>query len=157
MLAFRFRKDPPAIAVPKVKTLASRDRTMVQDTYESLDKVLGRLDENVAFTNDRAHTFLAHRLGVLLRPSAAWAVERYMLFVHDARSSKEDIVKQFDQQVSERTELTIVKIAELRDFVARVYDAAAETATGRTDKASHARAAAGPGPSIRDGRSGRSA
>ncbi|MFG2489392.1 Hachiman antiphage defense system protein HamA [Streptomyces virginiae] len=135
VLAFRFRQDPPAIAVPEVKTRASRDNRVGEEAYDSLEKVLGRLDESIHFLmarcNDRGHTFLSRRLGALLREGAPRRVERHMLFVHDAKSWKEDIVVGLGAKVIQRTELTVVKIDDLKEFVGRVYDAA-ETAPGST-------------------------
>ncbi|MFJ8763157.1 hypothetical protein [Streptomyces cyaneofuscatus] len=54
-----------------------------------------------------------------------------MLFVHDAKSWKEDIVAGLSAKVTEHTELTVVKIDDLKEFIGQVYDAA-ETAPGNT-------------------------
>ncbi|MFC8728201.1 Hachiman antiphage defense system protein HamA [Streptomyces bacillaris] len=135
VLAFRFRQDPPAIAVPEVKTRASRDNRVGEEAYNSLEKVLDRLDESIHFLmarcNDRGQVFLVRRLGALLRDPGRRQVERHMLFVHDARSWKEDIVAGLGAMVTQRTELTVVAIDDLKEFVGRVYDAA-ETAPGTT-------------------------
>ncbi|MEV7427758.1 Hachiman antiphage defense system protein HamA [Streptomyces sp. NPDC091212] len=135
VLAFRFRQDPPAIAVPEVKTRASRDNRVGTEAYDSLEKVVGRLDESIHFLmahcSNRGQVFLARRLGALLRPGAPRRVERHMLFVHDAKSWKEDIVAGLSTKVTERTELTVVKIDDLKEFIGQVYDAA-ETAPGNT-------------------------
>ncbi|MEU3907938.1 Hachiman antiphage defense system protein HamA [Streptomyces goshikiensis] len=128
VLAFRFRRDPPAIAVPEVKTRAYRDHKVGSEAYDSLEKVLGRLDESIHFLmarcSDRGQVFLARRLGALLRDPGRRQVERHMLFVHDAKTWKEDIVAGLGAKVTQRTELTVVKIEGLRDFIGRVYDAA---------------------------------
>ncbi|MFD7900589.1 Hachiman antiphage defense system protein HamA [Streptomyces sp. NPDC059743] len=135
VLAFRFRQDPPAIAVPEVKTRASRDNRVGSEAYDSLEKVLDRLDESIHFLMarcaDRGQVFLARRLGALLREPGRRRVERHMLFVHDAASWKEDIVAGLGAKVTQRTELTVVKIDDLKEFVGRVYEAA-ETAPGST-------------------------
>ncbi|MFE4263403.1 Hachiman antiphage defense system protein HamA [Streptomyces sp. NPDC056883] len=135
VLAFRFRQDPPAIAVPEVKTRASRDNRVGNEAYDSLEKVFDRLDESIHFLmarcSERGQVFLARRLGALLRDPGHRQVERHMLFVHDAKSWKEDIVTGLGAKVTQRTELTVVKIDDLKDFVGRVYDAA-ETAPGST-------------------------
>lgn len=134
VLAFRFRQQPPIVAVPEVKTRANRDRDVAKEAHQSLEKVLGRLDESIAFAmarcNDRGQTFLAKRLAGLLAKPEYRTVERHMLFVHDARAWKDDIVTLLSAVVTEPTSLTVVKIEELKDFVAKVY-AAAELATGR--------------------------
>lgn len=92
VLAFRFRQDPPAVAVPEVKTRASRDNRVGSEAYDSLEKVLDRLDESIHFLmarcSDRGQVFLARRLGALLREPERRRVERHMLFVHDAASWK---------------------------------------------------------------------
>jgi len=137
VLAFRFRQDPPAIAVPEVKTRASRDNRVGAEAYDSLEKVLVRLDESIAFVMARCFAegrlFLARQLGALLNQPGRRQVERHMLFVHDAASWKEDIVTGLDAKVTKPTELTVVKIPDLREFISRVYDAA-ETAPGTTTK-----------------------
>nr|BEK71549.1 hypothetical protein KPHV_87760 [Kitasatospora purpeofusca] len=134
VLAFRFRQDPPVIAVPEVKTRASRDNTVGTEAHESLQKVLGRLDESITFLmahcQNRGQSFLAKRLAGLLRDPQRRRVAQHMLFVHEAKRWKQDIVDGLDALVTERTELTVVAIDNLRDFVARVYDAA-EQAPGR--------------------------
>lgn len=134
VLAFRFRQQPPVVAVPEVKTRATRDPRVAKGAYESLEKVLGRLDESIAFAmarcNDRGQAFLAKRLASLLAKPENRAVERHMLFVHDARAWKEDIVTLLSDLVTEPTSLTVVKIEELQEFIARVYTAA-EVATSR--------------------------
>ncbi|MEU9074525.1 hypothetical protein AB0D22_07560 [Kitasatospora sp. NPDC048538] len=137
VLAFRFREDPPVIAVPEVKTRARRDLRVIAEAHESLEKVLGRLDESIRFLMVRCHergqTFLSRRLAALLTPPARRRVERHMVFVHDAKSWKPDIVDRLDALVTVRTRLTVVKVDALQDFVARVYDAA-EAAPGSTTR-----------------------
>ncbi|MFZ3491791.1 hypothetical protein ACODT5_00870 [Streptomyces sp. 5.8] len=146
VLAFRFRQDPPAIAVPEVKTRASRDNRVGEEAYDSLEKVLGRLDESITFLmarcNERGQVFLARRLGALLREPGRRQVERHMLFVHDAKTWKEDIVAGLGAKVTQRTELTVVKIEALREFIGRVYDAA-ETAPGSTTSSGKGNGTAG--------------
>ncbi|MEU2510013.1 Hachiman antiphage defense system protein HamA [Streptomyces sp. NPDC007863] len=146
VLAFRFRQDPPAIAVPEVKTRAYRDNRVGSEAYDSLEKVLDRLDESIHFLMarcaDRGQAFLALRLGALLRDPERRQVERHMLFVHDAGSWKEDIVAGLSMKVTERTELTVVKIDDLKEFVGRVYEAA-ETAPSTTSSGTDDGTAAG--------------
>ncbi|MFI1177627.1 Hachiman antiphage defense system protein HamA [Streptomyces melanogenes] len=128
VLAFRFRQEPAVIAVPEVKTRATRKRTLGAEAYDSLEKVLDRLDESIAFAMnrcaDRGHEFLAKRLAELLARPLDRVVERHMLFVHDAGVWKDDVVELLAAKVSQPTELTVVKIDGLQDFVARVYKAA---------------------------------
>lgn len=134
VLAFRFRQQPPVVAVPEVKTRADRDRGVAKDANVSLEKVLGRLDESIAFAmarcNDRGQVFLAKRLAGLLAEPKNRSVERHMLFVHDAGAWKDDIVTLLSDVVTEPTSLTVVKIEELKNFIARVY-AAAEVGADR--------------------------
>lgn len=133
VLAFRFRQTPPVIAVPEVKTRATRKRALGTEAYDSLEKVLGRLDESLHFAlvrcAERDHQFLVRHLAALLRRPQERVVERHMVFVHDAVVWKDDVVALLADVVTQRTELTVVKISGLQDFVARVYQAA-ETGAG---------------------------
>jgi len=139
VLAFRFRQTPPVIAVPEVKTRATRKRDLGREAYDSLEKVLDRLDESLHFAMarcaERNQQFLVRRLAALLRRPAERVVERHMVFVHDAFVWKDDVVDLLADVVTQRTELTVVKIRGLKDFVTRVYQAA-ETGAGprRTEK-----------------------
>lgn len=133
VLAFRFRQEPPAVAVPEVKTRATRKLDLGTEAYDSLEKVLDRLDESLHFALarciERNHPFLVRHLGSLLRRPQERVVERHMVFVHDAQVWKDDVVTRLAELVTQRTELTVVKINGLKDFVARVYQAA-ETGAG---------------------------
>lgn len=126
------------IAVPEVKTRATRKRALGEEAYDSLEKVLDRLDESIAFAMNRCaeqgHRFLAKHLAALLRPSADRAVERHMLFLHDAKTWKDDVVDLLAQKVTERTELTVVKVLDLQEFIARVYKAAEAGPLGRREE-----------------------
>lgn len=134
VLAFRFRQQPPVVAVPEVKTSTYRERRLPQRAQDSLDMVLARLDESIAFAMarcaDRGQGFLARRLADLLRAPGNRVVERHILFVHDAGAWQEDVVALLADKVTEPTALTVIKIENLKNFIARVY-AAAETAPGR--------------------------
>ncbi|WP_432163944.1 Hachiman antiphage defense system protein HamA [Streptomyces tendae] len=133
VLAFRFRQSPPVIAVPEVKTRATRKLDLGLEAYDSLEKVLDRLDESLHFAlvrcAERNHQFLVRHLAGLLRRPKERVVERHMVFVHDAVAWKDEIVDRLADKVIHRTELTVVKIRRLQDFVARVYQAA-ETGVG---------------------------
>ncbi|MGA5442244.1 Hachiman antiphage defense system protein HamA [Streptomyces griseoincarnatus] len=134
VLAFRFRQTPPVIAVPEVKTRATRKRELGKEAYDSLEKVLDRLDESIHFAMvrcaERNHQFLVRHLAGLLRnPRTERVVERHMVFVHDASTWKDDVVDLLAGVVNQRTELTVVKIRGLQEFIARVYRAA-ETGAG---------------------------
>ncbi|MDX3365020.1 SAVED domain-containing protein [Streptomyces sp. ME02-6987-2C] len=133
VLAFRFRQTPPVIAVPEVKTRATRKRDLGKEAYDSLEKVLDRLDESLHFAlarcSERNHQFLVRHLAALVRRPRDRVVERHMVFVHDALVWKEDVVELLADVVTRRTELTVVKIRDLKDFVARAYRAA-ETSAG---------------------------
>lgn len=133
VLAFRFRQTPPVIAVPEVKTRATRKRDLGREAYDSLEKVLVRLDESIHFAMvrcaERDHQFLVRHLAGLLRRPRERVVERHMVFVHDALAWRDDVVDLLAGVVTQRTELTVVKIRHLQDFVARVYQAA-ETGAG---------------------------
>jgi hypothetical protein len=135
VLAFRFRQTPPVIAVPEVKTRAYRDRKVGQEAYDSLEKVLVRLDESLHFAlarcSERGHQFLVRHLAGLLRNPGQRVVERHMVFVHDDHTWKDDIVTMLAGLVTQPTELTVVKINGLKDFVARVYQAAETGAASR--------------------------
>lgn len=138
VLAFRFRQAPPVIAVPEVKTRATRKRSLGKEAYDSLEKVLDRLDESLHFAlvrcAERDHQFLVRHLAALLRRPRERVVERHMVFVHDARVWKDDVVDLLAGMVTQRTELTVVKIHGLKDFVARVYQAAETAADPRRPK-----------------------
>ncbi|MFE3603393.1 hypothetical protein [Streptomyces sp. NPDC059142] len=139
--AFRFRQTPPVIAVPEVKTRATRKRALGTEAHDSLEKVLVRLDESLHFAlfrcAERDHQFLVRHLAALLRRPEERVVERHMVFVHEALVRKDDVVALLADVVTQRTKLTVVKISGLQDFVARVYRAA-ETGAGsrrtETDK-----------------------
>lgn len=133
VLAFRFRQTPPVIAVPEVKTRATRKRDLGKEAYDSLEKVLDRLDESIHFAMvrcaERNHPFLVRHLAGLLRQPKERVVERHMVFVHDALAWKDDVVDVLAGVVTQRTELTVVKIRSLQEFIARVFRAA-ETGAG---------------------------
>lgn len=140
VLAFRFRQTPPVIAVPEVKTRATRKRDLGKEAYDSLEKVLDRLDESLHFAlarcAERNHQFLVRHLAALLRRPRERVVERHMVFVHDALVWKDDVVDLLADVVTQRTELTVVKIRGLKDFVARAYQAAETSAGSRRTKTS---------------------
>ncbi|WP_269859652.1 Hachiman antiphage defense system protein HamA [Streptomyces sp. RPT161] len=125
VLAFRFRDDPPVVAVAEVKTRSRRDKQVASEASESLEKVLERLDESLAFLMarcaDRQHFFLARHLGALQRPGARRKIHRHIVFVHDADKWNDDMVTLVAGVVTQPTELTAVKIKDLKEFVARVY------------------------------------
>ncbi|MFE3739409.1 hypothetical protein [Streptomyces sp. NPDC059134] len=139
--AFRFRQTPPVIAVPEVKTRATRKRALGTEAHDSLEKVLVRLDESLHVAlfrcAERDHQFLVRHLAALLRRPEERVVERHMVFVHEALVRKDDVVALLADVVTRRTKLTVVKISGLQDFVARVHRAA-ETGAGssrtETDK-----------------------
>jgi hypothetical protein len=139
VLAFRFRENPPVIAVAEVKTRATRDKNVAKEASESLDKVLERLDESLAFLMgrcaDRGHSFLARHLGALQAPGARRLVHRHIVFVHDAAKWKDDLVTTLARVVTGPTELTAVKIKDLQEFVIRIYQAA-EGGFSRQDRTS---------------------
>lgn len=128
VLAFRFRQTPAVIAVPEVKTRSRRDRQIGQEAYDSLEKVLDRLDESIHFAMarcaERDHQFLVRHLAGLLRRPKERVVERHMVFVHDTLAWKDDVVDILAGLVTQRTELTVVKISGLQEFVARAFQAA---------------------------------
>ncbi|MFF3381321.1 hypothetical protein ACFYXF_51285 [Streptomyces sp. NPDC002680] len=128
VLAFRFRQSPPVIAVPEVKTRATRKRELGQEAHESLEKVLDRLDESIRFVMarclERGQGFLARRLAELLRHPKHRVVERHMVFVHEAANWRDDVVTLLAAIVTQPTQLTVVKIRGLQDFIGRVYEAA---------------------------------
>jgi hypothetical protein len=130
VLAFRLRQNPPAVAVPEVKTRATRKRDLGQEALDSLDKILDkdRLDESIRFVMvrclDRGQGFLARRLAELLKQPDNRIVERHMVFVHDEAAWKDDVVTLLAGIINQPTELTVVKIRDLQDFVSRVYRAA---------------------------------
>lgn len=140
MLAFRFRQTPPVIAVPEVKTRATRKRDLGKEAYDSLEKVLDRLDESLHFAlarcDARDKPFLVRHLAALLRCPEERVVERHMVFVHDAFVWKDDVVDVLAGLVTQRTELTVVKIRGLQDFIARAYQAAETGAAPRRTGAS---------------------
>ncbi|MFJ2629951.1 Hachiman antiphage defense system protein HamA [Streptomyces sp. NPDC087532] len=133
VLAFRFRQEPPVIAVPEVKTRATRKRALGQEAYDSLEKVLDRLDESLHFAMvrcaERGHPFLVRHLAALLKNPKDRVVARHMVFVHDSSTWRDDVVTLLAEVVTKRTELTVVKIKQLQEFVVRVYEAA-EAGTG---------------------------
>ncbi|WP_199034021.1 hypothetical protein [Glycomyces salinus] len=137
VLAFRFRQQPPIVAVVEVKTRTARDKQVGPEAHESLEAVLTRLDESFAFAMarclERGHGFLARRLGALIREPDDRTIERHMVFVHDAAAWKEDVVDLLAERVTEPTELTVVKIDELRSFILEIY-AAAESAPSQGAK-----------------------
>jgi hypothetical protein len=124
------------IAVPEAKTHATRKKALGEEAYDSLEKVLGRLDESLAFAMnrcaERGQGFLARRLAALIRDPANRVVEWHMLFVHDTDTWKDDVVDLLAAKVTQPTELTVVKIDKLQSFVARVYAAAEDVPSQRT-------------------------
>ena len=144
VMAFRFREDPPVIAVPEVKTRATRKKALGEEAYDSLEKVLARLDESITFTMarcaDRNLTFLVRRLAGLLRDPGNRVVERHMLFVHESSAWKQDVVDLLAAKVTLPTELTVVTIVRLQECVAPVYEAAEGAPGQKADTAGGASA-----------------
>lgn len=134
VLAFRFQQQPPVVAVVEVKTRTVRDKQVGAEAHTSLEAVLARLDESFAFAMARCldcgHRFLARHLAALIKTPDDRTVERHMVFVHDAGAWKDDVIGLLAQKVTEPTELTVVKIDELRSFIGEIY-AAAESAPGQ--------------------------
>src|SRR5690606_7702214 len=89
---------------------------------------LNRLEESLTFIlarcAERGHQFLVGQLAALIRDPEYRVVERHMVFVHDADAWKNDVVDLLAEVVTEPTELMVVKIDALQDFVARVFSAA---------------------------------
>lgn len=139
VLAFRFRERPPVIAVPEVKTRATRKKTLGEEAHDSLEKVLARLDESLVFSMARClnhgHMFLARHLAALTSRPENRTVERHMLFVHDTGTWNEDVVELLADKVTEPTELTVVMIDNLQEFVIRVYGAAEQVPGQQANRA----------------------
>jgi len=128
VLAFRFLEDPPVIGVVEVKTRATRKRQLGEEAHESLEKVLGRLNESLTFVlarcSERQQQFLVSQLGSLLRDPDHPVVARHMVFVHDTDAWEDDVVDLLVEKVTDPTELMVVKIDGLQGFVSRVFGAA---------------------------------
>jgi hypothetical protein len=128
VVAFKLRTQPPVIAVPEAKALANRDLNIGKKGYESLEKVLGRLDESLHFVIARlaehGNAALAARVGALLRDPRT--VERHIMLVQEASTWDDRVLERLAEVAAQPVHVTILRLSDLRTLVEAAYDAAAE-------------------------------
>ena len=88
---------------------------MIDDLPSSIQFIVARLLEQ--------GSALAHRVARLL--DEGYEVERHIVLVHDDGQWDERIVEHLAASVSTRTETTVIRLADLKGIVSRVYAAAA--------------------------------
>ena len=130
VLAFRFSGARPVIAVPEVKTRATRRRDVLVQAVESLDKIVpGGLAEAIIFVHARfrsTNPTLADRIAGLLAPTSDHLVERFLVIVHDAATWKDDVIDTARPKISEETTALVVHLDGLAALVDKVYQRASQ-------------------------------
>lgn len=131
-LAFRLRQNPPAVAVPEVKTRTTRKLDIGEEAVESLDKVLGRLSQSIWFVTQRLHAsnnILAKRIAPLIQRTDV-DIRRHIVLVHDTATWSDEVLTRLAARVIEPTRVTVIRVPQLKDLIAEAYSAA-ETEPGR--------------------------
>lgn len=128
VLAFKLREHPPVIAVPEAKTLANRNLDIGKEGWDSLEKVLSRLDESLHFViarlAERGSPALAARVGALLR--GARTIERHIMLVQEQSSWDDRELQRLSEVATQPVHVTTLRLVGLRELVAAAYDAAAK-------------------------------
>ncbi len=128
VIAFKLREQPPVIAVPEAKTLANRDLNIGKEGYDSLEKVLSRMDQSLQFViavlDARGNATLAARVGTLLRGERT--IERHIMLVHEKSCWDDRVLERLSEVATQPVHVTVLRLGGLRALVAAAYDAAAE-------------------------------
>lgn len=127
-IGFRLQESPPVVMVPEAKTRTTRRLAIGVEAHTSLERSLRDLPETISFVvaalNREGKKGLAVRVGrLLLNP---YEVERQIILVHDEQRWSDKITLRLGAVVSDRTKVTILRIADL----ARVVENAFRSATG---------------------------
>lgn len=125
-VAFRLTRTPPQVTAPEVKTRTRKELDVGVKATQSLQQVLDDLPSSIQFIVARLleqGSALAHRVARLL--DEGYEVERHIVLVHDDGQWDERIVERLAAAVSTRTETTVIRLADLKGMVSRVYAAAA--------------------------------
>ncbi|MEV1179406.1 hypothetical protein [Nonomuraea sp. NPDC049784] len=141
-LAFRLREDPPIVATPEVKTRLDKRLDVGVQAVQSLQGVLDDLPSSLHFAAARLldrKIALGARVGALL--IAPYRVERHIVLVQDEADWDERIVDRLAAHLTEPTEVSVIRLPELRAMIARAYTTAAAAAQARTVHSSPAIAA----------------
>ncbi|WP_431929911.1 hypothetical protein [Nonomuraea jabiensis] len=146
-LAFRLREDPPVVATPEVKTRLNKQLNVGVEAVASLQGVLDDLPSSLQFAAarllDRKIALGARLMTLLVAP---YRVERHIVLVQDDAAWDERIVDRVAAQLTDRTEMSVIRLRDLRSMIGRAYSAAATVAQARTDGRSAALPAPGSAP-----------
>jgi hypothetical protein len=142
-LAFRLRATPPVVAVPEVKTQTTKRLNIGTAAQKSLDKVLADLPSSITFVVARLvdrGSALARHIARLLHEDHH--IERHIVLVHEDAQWDGRIIDRLTPVVTEHTEVTVIRLPDLRRLVTETYAAAASDPTraaGRPPAAKGAR------------------
>ncbi|MFI7642972.1 hypothetical protein [Nonomuraea sp. NPDC049400] len=146
-LAFRLREDPPVVATPEVKTRLSKQLNVGVEAVASLQGVLDDLPSSLHFAAARLldrKIALGARLGALL--VGPYRVERHIVLVQDDTGWDERIVERLAAQLTDPTEVSVIRLHDLRSMIGRAYTTAAAVAQARTGTDSAASSAPSSAP-----------
>ncbi|MFI6883825.1 hypothetical protein [Streptosporangium canum] len=151
-LAFRLRQVPPVVASPEVKTRLDKRLEVGLQAAESLQGVMGDLPSSITFVAARLSErglALGSRIGQLL--VSEFRVERHIVLVQDERHWDRRVVERLEPELTEQTEVTVIRLPELRDLIGDAYASAATApariAARRSGGTEHGTAGAGGGRS----------
>jgi hypothetical protein len=131
LMAFRLSKNPPIIAVPEVKTRTLRKRPdydVGKEAHDSLASALSTLDASIEFVAarlaDQGNTALAARVMALLTEMPK-VIERHVFVVQEDSQWHDRVIDKLSEVVTEATEVTIIRMAKVKERIATTYEAAA--------------------------------
>jgi hypothetical protein len=125
LLGFRLRLSPPVVAVPEVKTRTRKRLDVGLNASTSLGQVLEDLPSSVQFVVARLleqGNALASNVARLL--DDGYVVERHIVLVHDNDQWDDRITQRLAAAEDEPTQLTVVRLANLKDVVSNAFIAA---------------------------------
>lgn len=126
LLGFRLRQSPSIVAVPEVKTRTTKRLDVAVKASASLGQVLDDLPSSVHFVVARLleqGNALAARIGRLL--DEGFVIERHIVLVHDDDNWDERITERLAAAEAEPTELTVVRLTDLKKIIEKAFTAAA--------------------------------
>jgi hypothetical protein len=126
VLAFRLRATPPIVAVPEVKTRTSKQLNLGVEANDSLNMVLERLSQSIAFVvarlNERNSALTPHVAKLL--GEADFEVQRQVVFVHEHGPWDDRILDRLAVATADPTRVTVIRLEGLAALVDDAYGAA---------------------------------
>ncbi|MGV9601884.1 hypothetical protein ACWDR1_35025 [Streptosporangium sandarakinum] len=126
-LAFRLRQVPPVVASPEVKTRLDKRLDVGREAAKSLQSVLDDLPSSIMFVaaqlSKQGVVALGSRILELL--VSEFRVERHIVLVHDERHWDRRVVERLEPELTEQTEVTVIRLPELRALIGEAYASAA--------------------------------